>query len=609
MLHRYDVWKCKTVEDRQFVTRLITDEIAKNEPDARIKLIGGDVASDFNIYQSFVSTLNGSIKNISFSPVIFTLGNHELWPFVGKRLDRIVEKYNDLLAENGMYLLHNNLYYRGEYSRLSEIDAKELEEISEKALREKLRGAGLVIFGGMGFAGENQEFNANQGIYREALSREREIEESKKFDRLYAKVSRALYDKNVVVFTHMPMSDWSKDNEITKGFVYVSGHNHKNYAFDDGDTRIYADNQIGYRQKSIHMKHFPINIDYDWFRDYPDGIHEIDREDYKRFYYGINEYVGFNREYTCLYMLKREGMYMFLMKSPKGKLYMLSGGVIKNVGEHTVEYFYQQMVSYSQSIKMFLSKYSEYQNRISHGIKELGGCGRIHGCIVDVDPPSRRLFSTHHLYINPIDGTITPYWAPFSMVEKYVYKNIPSMLKSGCPQLYLAYSKKQIGDKTASALISANGDSTISTETTFVSSTEMYRISRIIKGLQFITKYNVIRGWSDEIASEASAENGKQLVRSMLNSPKIKISYRPTVGLSTIKVKKEEKESKGYSPALSKKAMKYGQKIAKMTETIEVVKYNGVQLKSEYKCKLCGHTWKQTPDEFKTNPVCPNCNK
>ena len=616
MLHRYDVWKCKTVEDRQFVTQLIANKIAEDDPDVGIKLIGGDVSSDFGVYRSFLSTLKESfIKHNSFIPVIFTLGNHELWPFAGNRLDRIVEKYHDLLSEKGMYLLHNNLYYRGgEHRQLLEIEANELEEISEEALREKLRSAGLVVFGGMGFAGENQEFNADQGIYRGVVSRAQEIEESKKFDRLYTKVSRALYDKNVVVFTHMPISDWSKNNEQTKRFVYVSGHNHKNYFFDDGDTRIYADNQIGYKQKSIHMKHFPINIDYDWFRDYPDGIHKINREDYKRFYYGINEYVGFNREHTRLYMLKREGLYMFLMKSPNGKLYMLSGGIIKSVGEHTVEYFFKHMVSYSQSIKMYLSKYEEYQNRISHEIKELGGCGKIHGCIVDVDPPSRRNFSTYHLYINPLDRSITPYWAPLSMVEKFVYKNIPSMLKCGCPQLYSAYNKKYTDDKPTTALVSAGSDLTVSSKTTFVRSTGMYKISRIIKGLQYTTRHNVIRLWNDLIAETPSEENGRLIVSQIIDLKVADESKEEEISMKKILAswKREERRRerrRETDPTWQKKEAEYKTEVAKITQTIEVLKYRGTVRSSEYQCKLCGHNWKQYYQEFDRNPICPNCKK
>ncbi len=48
----------------------------------------------------------------------------------------------------------------------------------------------------------------------------------------------------------------------------------------------------------------------------------------------------------------------------------------------------------------------------------------------------------------------------------------------------------------------------------------MYRVSRMLKSLQFTTKYNLIRVWSDSLAGKPSEENGKQIVAALLENTK-----------------------------------------------------------------------------------------
>ena len=45
---------------------------------------------------------------------MFVLGNHELWGFPELSLEQIVEKYRNVLKMYGMYLLHNDLFYKNE---------------------------------------------------------------------------------------------------------------------------------------------------------------------------------------------------------------------------------------------------------------------------------------------------------------------------------------------------------------------------------------------------------------------------------------------------------------------------------------------------------------
>ncbi len=606
MLHRFAAWKCESFDDLNYVTKIVTKDIGKD--DSPIKLIGGDIASDFEIFESFIRNLR---QSNSRGKIFLTLGNHELWPFKDYSLNSIIDKYKEVINANNMYLVHNNIFYFDD--RWKEITTQELENINGDNLRKKMRGASLIIFGGLGFAGKNEEFNANFGIYRDTLTREQEIEESRKFESLYLKVVNYLYDKNVIIFTHMPMKDWSM-NDYTKGFVYVSGHSHRNYFFDDGIKRIYSDNQIGYKGKNIQMKHLSVSMDYDWFSDYKDGIYEITKDDYENFYRGIGEGLTFNRQFGELYMLKREGTYMFIMTSPKGTMQILNGGAIKNAGGHTLEYFYENLVPYSKSIKMFLSQFDEFQKNVSKEIKSIGGDGRIHGSIVDID-------FYNHLYLNPLDGTITPYFA-YSMIDKYVYKNLPSLLKYECPKIFANYEKKLLGDKNNNALVVANTNLTVTKSRTYVDSTEMYKVSRILKGLQFTTKYNIVRLWNDTIVGEASEENGRLIVSGIINPEEMKIIHREQKLISQtekkankqkIEIPKIEKPILSDEELAQKRFEEYKEKIAGFTQTIEVLEYNGSRLNSKYHCKLCGHTWEQRSDHFKgrgvLHYVCPKCKR
>ena len=84
-------------------------------------------------------------------------------------------------------------------------------------------------------------------------------------------------------------------------------------------------------------------------------------------------------------------------------------------------------------VKRPLDKFTSIQERIAQKVKLIGGSGKIHGCIVDID-------FLNHIYVNPIDGTITAYWAS-DMINKLVYPSVPALLEQNCPQLYNRYLK------------------------------------------------------------------------------------------------------------------------------------------------------------------------
>lgn len=309
-----------------------------------LTLIGGDLSSSFPIFELFVKTLRNSAGS-GRRNFVFVLGNHELWSFPGLSVDEIVDKYRTVLNENGMYLLHNDLFYQNESNDMGIIPYDELIQSDNQAILEKLRCTRLAILGGIGFSGYNEEFNANDGIYRSTVDRNTEIQESKKFEQLYDKLTDVLAEKNTVIFTHTPKKDWCADANYHDDFVYVSGHTHRNMFFDDGVKRIYADNQIGYSNESPHLKSFLMNGEYDYFSDYEDGIYEITSQEYQDFSRGKNISMTFNRQINILYMLKKNEYYCFIHKTKTGSLSMLNGGALRKLDVKDVKYYYDNMDS------------------------------------------------------------------------------------------------------------------------------------------------------------------------------------------------------------------------------------------------------------------------
>ncbi len=506
--HKLKCNNCKSKEDITSTIRKLVAELSKTSND--INLIGGDISNDIGLYESFLNELylynKNNLKHFSY---FITLGNHELWQFKDLSLQEIINKYKyvlDRINSSCFHLVHNNLFYYD--CGWKEISQSDLKNLNIDELQIMTKTAKMIIFGGLGFAGENQKFNADNGLYQGTISRAQEIEESRKFKILYDKVTSALNDKNLIILTHMPLQDWAgEDAKTIDEVVYVSGHTHRNYYYDDGKKRVFEDNQVGYLGKDVHFKSFSINFDYDLFKECDDGIHEITKEDYHNFYRGINQIVTFNRKFKKLYLLKRKGNYMFLMLGISGNLSILNGGQIR-VCNNDVNYYYDKLDKYVESVNMFLAKYNEYQREISNEMQKIGGDGKIHGAIIDID-------YNNHIYVNPLDGTLTAYSA-FSMIDKYIYKNIPSLLKYECPALFNNYKKVLEDTNTNNNLTLYDSNLKLSKSCKFNSDTTIYRYSRIIKGLQYTTNNHVVRLWADDLVDEATEENGKMIVTKLL---------------------------------------------------------------------------------------------
>lgn len=471
LMHRIQNAGCRSREDVVFTLQKIVDAIVQES--CGVTLIGGDISSDFSLFELFVKLLAHSAYGRQ--TFLFVLGNHEFWEFPDLSVEQITDKYRKLLEEYDMYLLQNDLFYENEVDNHGIIPYAELEQMTHTELTEKLRCSRLIVLGGTGFSGCNEEFNANDGIYRNTINREMEIQESQKFENLYQELLPVLGQKNTVIFTHSPQKDWNSNPNVHAKFVYVSGHTHRNVFYDDGEERIYADNQIGYRNNNPHLKNFLMDWEYDYFSDYEDGIYEITAQAYQDFMRGTNISMDFSRKIHILYMLKKNGYYCFIHKSKQGLLSILHGGILKRLEHKDIQYYYDHMDQMIATIKTPMDKYTAFQEKVAGTIQKIGGYGRIHGCIIDIN-------FFNHVYVNPIDLTVTGYWAS-GIIQKVVYPTIPSLLEEQCPQLYTNYQKLIEGKKT-DPLMEKQKETQLAMLPQLYLDTDIYKASREISKMQ-----------------------------------------------------------------------------------------------------------------------------
>jgi len=214
------------------------------------------------------------------------------------------------------------------------------------------------------------------------------------------------------------------------------------------------------------------------------------------FYRGKNIRMDFGREINILYMLKNNGYYCFIHESTHGVLSILNGGALRHLEGTSVEYYYDNMNEVVSTIESPLNKYLCIQREISEEIKRIGGDGKIHGCIIDID-------WYNHIYVNPIDMKAVGYWAE-NMVNKLVYPDIPALLKAECPNYYKNYQKLFKEDEINLLLPVKKKKNEVTLLPQKYLDTDIYRASREIRKMQKLTS-NILTVWYE------GKNNGKLL--------------------------------------------------------------------------------------------------
>ena len=145
------------------------------------------------------------------------------------------------------------------------------------------------------------------------------------------------------------------------------------------------------------------------------------------------------------------------------------------------------MVSYYNKLKESMQPYENYQRRIAKEVQDFGGIGDIHGCIIDID-------YYNHLFVNPIDRSVIPYYAE-SMTNKVVYSNMESLLHFSAEEYIENFEECKRKNKELALINSDNRIRKGKSST----DTRQYSISRYISTIKYATNLKIIRIWKDDI--------------------------------------------------------------------------------------------------------------
>lgn len=356
---------------------------------------------------------------------------------------------------------------------------EQLLAMSVQQIRDMVSTSRLVVFGGAGFAGYNK-VSPSCCIFNDTADDQQELERSQKFEHLYRKLLPILQNTNSIVLTHTPKSCWCDDAEYDTDTIYISGHTHQNYYYDDGSIKVYNDAQTGYHRKDLLCRWFHLNATYDAFKQYDDGIYLIDDRAYIDFLRGKNLNGSYAWKNTKLYLLKREGYYMFVSQSKSGNLSILNGGGRRRLLRNDLQYYYDNMLCMVDLVLGPVRKWDAYTAKLINIVREFGGSGRLHGSIIDID-------YYNHLYIDSATFEIYPYYA-LSMVDKWFYPNVQQLLEEHCPELLSAFEAGHTELQLPAQV----------QQVTYVDSTDMYVRSKEIYKMQKI-KTNVLTVWYDHL--------------------------------------------------------------------------------------------------------------
>ena len=503
--------------------------LSKEDMADGVLLIGGDVADSEEVAKIFYDAVFFRFRG----PIIFVLGNHELWDGCTyangesrqkRSIDEVVGAYKEFNKttfgfEAKLYCLENealvcfkNSMYRNSdefgvgrktagmpRGGLCVLTEEMLLNTSTDDLREFFDECSMIVLGGLGFCGLNPRYNADTGLFQNRVSREEDIERSKRFRAVYDRVMSCASDKRVVVLTHTQIEDWTTDAP-NKGWVYVNGHTHQNglVKTEDGVAVLY-DNQMGYKPKKWHLNQFSLERYYDPFEAWADGIYQITPQQYMDFNAGRGIQMEYFRQQGDIYALKQKGIYMFMLQYGLG-LYLLRGGQKLNVF-HGLEYYAANLEKYVEKIQAAFRPYRNALDKIAAEVKRFGGSGYVHGSIVDID-------FYNHIYLDPFDGYLMPYFA-FDVTGRREFRSVQELLESspipalgsdGKP-LLSAYTKLLDAGGVSILAPTVKEDALAVVPMEVLDEKNIYAPSRVMKSIQYLLDKGVVRVWNDAVLS------------------------------------------------------------------------------------------------------------
>ena len=192
------------------------------------------------------------------------------------------------------------------------------------------------------------------------------------------------------------------------------------------------------------------------------------------------------------------------LKQLENTFYLLNGGGFsRRLSNDNLQYYFDHMDEVISQIKDPLADYTNYQKQVSEAIKQIGGNGKIHGCIVDID-------FYNHVFVNYVDRKLTGYWAT-DTVYKIVFPSIPQLLKQKQPALYKNY-QRLVSEKTNNNLALFEEEHLAENTPTPYYDTDMYKMSRQICKLQRLHS-SILTVWPKESDERNSVEKSNKKKR------------------------------------------------------------------------------------------------
>lgn len=489
-------------------------------------LIAGDTANSVDIANIFYSELTDvlALRFSSTVRLVAVLGNHELWDgnpdgYEKRRmLDDVIADYQ---AKQPRVILENELLvlYKGRrFYRFSEHD---IMRATNEELTKLCQNSSIIILGGLGFSGLNPKFNAATGIYRMTVSPDEDCQRTQRFQTVYHRIEQVACEKSVIVLTHTPIWDWL-DTQCNCNWIYINGHTHQNSLIRLADgTTVLADNQIGYDSRRYVLNRFTIAGRWDPFATWGDGSYTISAADYVEFNCGRGIHMSKFGYLGTIKMLKENNIYMFFLESDRHTLCILSGGQ-RHRATHDLEYYRANLVQYFLAVKKGLQPYRQRIEQIASEVRAIGGFGTIHGCIVDID-------FYNHIYLNPYDGTITPYFA-WDMDERIIYTSLAALLEqspsrtlsnSRISTIQSAYNQKITTDEIGLIKSTDTNVPSVTLVSDLLLDRTIYEPSRIMRAIQYVFDQNVVRIWNDEILTSFQEIESNETASSDGSTPRL----------------------------------------------------------------------------------------
>ena len=487
------------------VVKSLFSVIYERNYEIKAYIFTGDNASDFEISKKFYTMFMLELKEISKEDfnkkgVYIVLGNHEYWGF--NNIDDCYSAYQELCDKIGIVFLNNTLH---SFEKCKVVNGEGYREYE------------TFIIGSTGFAGLNNEFNASKGLYGSLINREEEIRLTDDWLKFYKETREYVKEQGnkLIVVTHNPISDWYNDEDLGTSCVYINGHTHRNYFYKDEDKDLYilADNQVGYKDNKIIFKRANFYSAVNPYVNMENGCKETNIEEYLSF----NDYIGEKlggvgvikkalEKGDRLYIVKYNGYYGFFLWA-RENIRICVGGKVKRLNRKKQCTMWTIYKDFSKMIDIYLSKLSSFrqaQEEISKFVRAIGGSGKIHGCIVDID-------FYNHIMLNPQDANITYYYSPeYGLVQPY--ETIYGLLKEHNEYMLDKYLTLLDNPKECALIPTRELKEEHPKLQEIDIKNSVYAISNRMNQLQRLFETKVLRDWNEDLLDKMDISEEKLLV-------------------------------------------------------------------------------------------------